>query len=103
MQDGDHYVVSSQNTLYYLPSASCSEGSSITLNNTSVQRVYNINGVWQKGDLYTTGSYNGTTYICHVWNSAKMTFDPNFIVLPATIIILCFFSIIWSWYSRLRG
>lgn len=103
MQDGDRYVVNSQNSLYYLPNSTCSEGDTVVLNNSSVQRVYNINGVWLKADLYTTGSYNSSSYICHVWSDTTLKYNPNYILLPAVIVVLCFFSIIWSWYSRLRG
>lgn len=103
MQDGDRYVASSQNTLYYLPNSSCSEGDPISLSNSLVHRVYNINGNWVKGDLYTTSSYSNTQYVCHVWSNSKDLYNSNYLILPSVLIVLCFFSIVWSWYNRLRG
>ena len=103
MENGDHYVINSATTLYYLPNSSCSEGSSITLNNTQVVRVYEIAGKWRKSDFYTTGNYNNSNYICHIWNVGQDSLNPNYIVLPAVVIVLCFFSIIFSWFNRMRG
>lgn len=103
MEQGDKYVVNSQNSLYYLPHTSCSEGDSVVLNNTQVVRVYNLDGKWRKADFYTTGNYNSNTYICHVWNVGSDSLNPSSVLLPAVLICLCFFSIIFSWFNRMRG
>lgn len=103
MQNGDHYVINSASSLYYLPNSSCSEGASITLNNTQVVRVYDINGKWTKADYFTTSNYNSNNYICHVWNVGKDNLNPNYLLLPAVIIVLCLFRIIFSWFNRMRG
>lgn len=102
MQAGDRYVVNSQNTLYYLPSASCNEGSSVSLNNTQYVSVYNINGAWLKGSTGTTGNYSNNNYICHVWTE-QSGLNPNYLILPAVAIVLCLFSVIFHWFLRLRG
>lgn len=102
--DGSRYVVYSENTLYYLPNSSCSEGASVTLNNTSVVRYRLINGTWLASDNYTTGNYNSTTYICHVYNSdSPIVHNVDSFILPATLIMICFFTIIYHWFLRLRG
>lgn len=103
MQDGDRYVVASQNTLYRVANSSCSEGSQITLTNSTVERVYLINGTWTVADTYTTSNYGSTTYMCHVWSNATQTFNINYLVLPAVILVVAFFSLIYKWFIRLRG
>lgn len=103
-EDGSRYVVYSENTLYYLPSSSCSEGSSVTLNNTSVIRYRLINGTWLASDQYNTGSYGNTTYICHVYNKdSSIIHNPDVFVLPAVLIMLCFFSVIYHWFIRFKA
>lgn len=102
MEDGQRYVVYSQNILYYLPNASCSEGSSIVLNNTPYTVVYNVNGNWLKGSSGTTSSYSSNSYICHVWNNSQ-SYNQNYLVLPAVLVVLAFFSVIFHWFLRLRG
>ena len=102
MQDGSHYVVSSQDTLYYLPSATCSEGDTITLNNTTVLRYRLINGRFVASDYTVISNYQSTSYICHIYHDDYI-FKPSDFVLPAVLIMLCFFSIIYHWFLRLRG
>lgn len=103
MHNGDRYVIYSANTLYRLPSSTCTEGSTVNLSNTSVNRVYLVNGQWQYGDFYTTGNYNSTSYVCHVWNEVSPKYDVNFLILPATLLVMAFFYIIYKWFIRLRG
>lgn len=102
MQVGDRYVVYSQNTLYRLPSASCSEGDTVVLNNSNVERVFLVNGNFIEGDTYTTSGYNSTSYVCHVWQGSE-ALNYSDLILPATLIVLCFFYIIYKWFIRLRG
>lgn len=103
MVDGDRYVVNSQNTLYRIPNASCSEGDTIVLQNTVVNRVYLVNGKWQVADNYTTSNYNPSSYVCHVWDNNSQFFNVNYLILPAVLIMLCLFFVINKWFMRLRG
>ena len=102
MNTGDKYVVNSATTLYRLPNSSCSEGDTVTLANTVVERVYLVNGDWVQGDIYTTGTYNSTSYVCHVWDGSKQL-NINYLILPSVLIVLCLFAIIYRWFIRLRG
>lgn len=102
MEQGSRYVVYSQDTLYMLHNSQCNEGDSVTLNNNIVTRFRFVNGHLLGGDEYLVNNYSSTTYICHIYNDS-LTFNPNYLVLPATIIMLCFLSIIFHWFLRLRG
>lgn len=104
LEDGSRYVVNSADTLYYLPNSSCSEGSEITLPNTQVIRYRLVNNNWLASDVYTTGNIGTTRYICHVFSdSSSPRFAPDTFVLPAVLIMLAFFSVIYHWFIRLRG
>lgn len=103
-QDGARYVVNSADTLYYLPNSSCSEGSQITIPNTQVIRYRLVNNNWLASDVYTTGVNSNTSYYCHVYSSdSVIKHNPDSFILPAVIIIVGFFSIIYHWFLRLRG
>ena len=103
-EDGARYVVNSADTLYYLPNSSCSEGSTITLNNTQVVRYRLVNNNWLASDIYTTSNYGSTSYYCHVYSkSDEIIHNPDAFILPGVLIMLCFFSVIFHWFLRLRG
>lgn len=102
MNTGDKYVVYSSTTLYRLPNSSCSEGDTITLSDTVVERLYLVNGNWVQGDVFTTGSYYNTSYICHVWDNSQQL-NINYLILPSVLIMICLFGIIYRWFIRLRG
>lgn len=103
MENGDHYVITSANSLYYLPSSSCSEGSTVNIRNAQVIRVYNVDGKFIKSDFYTISNYNDANYICHIWNVGKDQLNPNYLILPAVILVVCLFHIVFSWFNRMRG
>ena len=103
MKDGDKYVVNSQNTLYRLTNTSCSEGDTVVLQNTPVERVFLVNGKWQVADNYTTSNYSSSSYICHIWDNNSQFFNVNYLILPAVLIMLCLFFVINKWFMRLRG
>ena len=103
-QDGARYVVNSADTLYYLPNSSCSEGSQITIPNTQVIRFRLVNNNWLASDVYTTGNISNTSYYCHVYSSdSDIKHNPDSFILPGVIIMVCFFTIIYHWFLRLRG
>ena len=68
MQDGDRYVVYSENTLYNLPNSSCSEGSQVNVRGLTVNRLRFINGDLYKSDSVTLSNYSDSYYTCHVYN-----------------------------------
>lgn len=103
LENGSRYVISSADTLYYLPNSSCSEGSSVNLQGESVTRYRLINNNWYAQDNVTISNYNNYPFICHVYDSSKDFFNHEAGVLPAVLIVLCLFSCIFHWFLRLRG
>ena len=102
MSDGDIYVLDSQNSLYRLPNFNCSEGDTVTLSDTpAIQYVY-LNGHLISSGSTTLTSFPNSDYICHIYNDSIL-YTPDSMILPATLIMLCFFSIIFHWFLRLRG
>ena len=101
MNNGDRYVVYSQDTLYRISNSSCSEGDTVNLNNTQVTRFRFINGRLIAQDVTTVGNYGTNSYICHVWNSDyTYQLDVNYVILPATLLI---FGLFWFLYKILWG
>ena len=103
LQDGDRYVLNSSDTLYRISNSSCSEGSSVNLQNQTVTRFRFIEGKWYAQDQYSLGNYSNTTYICHVYNQQTDFQQQSSFILPAVLIVLCFFSCVFHWFLRLRG
>lgn len=103
LQDGDRYVLNSADTLYRISNSSCSEGASVNLQGQTVKRFRFIQGHWYAQDEYTLGNYSNAVYICHVYNEQRDFQDSTVYILPATLIVLCFFSCVFHWFLRLRG
>ena len=103
LNDGDRYVLSSSDTLYRIPNSECVEGSSVNLQNKTVDRFRFIQGQWYAQDKYQLGNYSNNTYICHVYNKQIDFHQQQFYILPATIVVLCLFSCVFHWFLRLRG
>lgn len=89
MNTGDRYVVYSQDTLYNLGNIQCDEGDSVSLTNQIVTRYRLVNGKFLAADQYQLDNYSTTTYICHVWDDMN-SFNVNYLILPAVIIMLTF-------------
>lgn len=102
MSDGDIYVLDSQNSFYRINDIDCSEGDSITLSNTPATKFVYLNGHLISTGSTTLSSFGSSHYICHIYNDSIL-YNPNYMILPATLIMLCFFSIIFHWFLRLRG
>lgn len=100
MNNGDLYVVDSENSLYSVPASSCSEGSSLDLYGLPVIQVNNVNGKWVKARTFSYSAHD--EFICNVW-SDSLSLNPNFLVLPAVLLVLAFFSCIYHWFLRFRG
>ena len=103
LENGDRYVLNSVDTLYRIPNSSCSEGSTVNLQNTNVVRYRLIEGKWYAQDNYSVGNYSTSTYICHVYNQYTDFWQQQAFILPAVLIVLCLFSCIFHWFIRLRG
>lgn len=101
MNNGDYFIIGSSDTLYKL-SSPCSVGSTVDLRNETVVRYRLINNQWFASDNYTFGNYSNYDYYCNQWNDTYKI-DFNFLILPAVIVVLAFFSIIFRWFIRLRG
>lgn len=103
LQDGDKYVLYSSDTLYRLTNSSCSEGSSVNLQNQTVKRFRLIEGKWYAQDEYNISNYGTASYICHVYNEQTDFQRATDYLLPSVLIVLCLFSCIFHWFLRLRG
>lgn len=93
------YVVDTENTLYRVPSASCSEGDTINVNGLDYTTIQNVNGHYIDG---VNGTFTSDiSLVCHEWRSFE--YNPSFYILPAVLFVLCLFSCIYHWFLRLRG
>ena len=102
MENGDYYFINDQGVVSLLPSNACTEGSSFTPQNITVQQMTLINGHFLPGRNFTYTSYNTNSFTCLVYDGS-LEYNLADMILPATLIMLCFFSIIYHWFLRLRG
>lgn len=108
MRDGLCYIQYNANTVYAFPNLSCTEGNLLPTYTSTIRETYYLyNGRFVLSNRQTvTNNYGNSydTYISHI-SSGKVdyAFDANFLILPATLLILAFFSVIYKWFIRLRG
>lgn len=105
MNAGSLYVLLDSETLFNLGSGSIACNSDITLDSADRGDFYSIIG----GKLYHQkfGFYDrtdGESYTVYCWGSnADYFLNYNYLILPATILVCLFFSVIWRWFIRMRG
>lgn len=107
MQDGECYVQSSSTTIYAFPDLSCDEGSPMPSTINAVRDTYySYNGrlVFSNRQRLNSNYEQYGGYIAHInHNTSLYWLDYNSLVLPATLFVLAFMSVIYKWFIRLRG
>ena len=107
MENGLCYILYNSSTIYAFPDLSCSEGSVLpSFSSTTRQTYYLYDGKPYLSNISTiTNSYNNySTYVAHVSNGDRYQFvGLGDFLLPAVLIMLCFFAVIYRWFIRLRG
>lgn len=108
MTDGECYIQYNATTIYGFPQLNCSEGSTLpSFNSTRRETFYIYNGQLVKSRVETLNNQFGsqyTDYVAHInHNTSNYRLDFNYLILPATLLVLCFFFCIYKWFIRLRG
>lgn len=106
MSDGVCYYISDSNTIYAFPNLQCSDGSSFPNVSNQTRETYRLIGgryVLTRSDWVGTNYQDLSSYVAHVWHGDSYYLDINSLILPATLLMICFFYIIYKWFIRLRG
>lgn len=108
MQDGTCYIQYNSNTLYGFPNLSCTEGATLPTYSSTVRETYYIyNGrivLSNRQNITSSSGGSYRDYVSHIWgNKVEYSLDANYLILPATILVVAFFWIIYKWFIRLRG
>lgn len=107
MSDGTCYIQYNSDTIYAFPDLSCTENSILPTFNTTTRQVYILsNGkyILTRSDNISYNSLYYTDYVSHISSELdRFAIDTNFLILPASLFVLAFFSIIYHWFIRLRG
>lgn len=108
MQDGLCYIQYNSNTIYAFPNLTCNEGSYLPSYTNTVRETYYIyEGRYvlsNRQNITSTSGGNYTNYISHVANNQEYyAIDINSVILPATLFVLAFMSVVYRWFIRLRG
>lgn len=108
MNAGTCYIYNNSSTIYAFPDLNCSDGSPLpTFSTTTRQTYYLYDGkaVYSRSDSVSWGTGSSySTYIAHIATGDRLEFVPlGYFVLPSVLIMLCFFSVIYHWFIRLRG
>lgn len=105
MNDGTCYTFGTNNVVYAYPQLECTDNDTLPCYTSTLQEIYII----RDGQLYKTGSATVSSFNCptangYIYNANTFPFyDTTAFILPATLICLCFFAIIWRWFFRLRA
>lgn len=107
MDDGTCFIYNGSSSLYAFPSLTCTEGQTVSgLTNVQRQTYTLINGryVLTRVDTLSNQYPQYSEYVWHRWdNSRDYGFSRDSFILPATLLVICFFYIIYKWFIRLRG
>lgn len=105
MQTDNCYVYYDKDTLYVFPSLVCTDGGQLPGFVSTTRDTYSIS----RGRLIKTESasvnysdFDYSPYVVHVYHGESFL-DFNYLVLPCTLLVICFFTVIYKWFIRLRG
>ena len=106
LPDGICYTIQNATTLYTYPDLPCTEGGTLPSfsNRTRDTYIRGDNGIYVLSSRTTTSNTIGTTLsVTHLWNSDWWNLiHPQHYVLPATLLIICFFSLILKMFMGVR-
>lgn len=101
MPSNECYIYYNENIIYSFPQLTCTEGSSLPSYTSTIRDTY----IYRMGRFVKTRSETITedysSYIAHL--TIPSSLDLNYLVLPAVILVIAFFSCIYHWFLRLRG
>lgn len=109
MPDNTCYILYNSTTIYAFPNLrNCVDGHNLPSFQQETRDTYNLyNGRWVKthSDLVNNNYNNYTNYVAYIANDfgRYSGIDPNYLILPATLLVLAFFLVIYKWFIRLRG
>lgn len=108
MENGLCYIYYNSNTIYAFPDLNCTDGVLLpSFSSTTRQTYYLYDGKAVLSNISTVSSsqYNNySTYVAHIATGDRLEFvSRGVFVLPAVLIMLCFFAVIYRWFIRLRG
>lgn len=91
------FVLVDDTTVYSYDVPDCQVGSTLSVSENMEHVVYKI--INNKLIKQSVSNYNNPDMIYYVYSNTNgsLGFDTNFLVLPAVLLIICMFSIIFKW------
>lgn len=91
------YVLVDDTTVYSYDVPDCQVGSALSVSENMEHDIYKI--INNKLIKQSVSNYNNPdmTYYVYSNTNGSFGFDTNFLVLPAVLLIICMFSIIYKW------
>lgn len=106
MNTGTCYVFASDSELVAFPLLSCSDGDILQLSESTTAEDYIIisGRLFKVRERSVDSSDFRDSSVLHVWSANSQYFlDMNFALIAGVGFIICFFTILFHWFIRLRG
>lgn len=110
MTDGVCYQIYNSTTLYVYPSLSCTDNQPIPSTHYTTREIWYFNE--KTKDFYKASTsdnvsvnYNTTSQVVgHIWSTPTWSqlIEPSYLVLPATIVVLCLANLILNMIMGVR-
>lgn len=107
MENGDCYVINSSTVLYHFPTLTCTEGGTLPVVNNIRRDTYirGEDGKFRQTQYQTNYSNTSSTTVLttHIWDDSVFNhISPDAYVLPATLVMLSIFWLIFKMVIGLR-
>lgn len=91
------YVLVDDSTVYAYDIPDCQVGSTLSVSENAEHDVYKI--INNKLIKQSVSNFNNPdmTYYVYSNTNGSLGFDTNFLILPAVLLVVCMFSIIYKW------
>lgn len=96
------YVLADDTTVYSYDVPDCQVGSTLSISENTEYDVYKIINNKLIKQSVSNHSNPNITYYVYSNTDGSFGFDTNYLVLPAVLLIICFFSIIMKWIKSTK-
>ena len=96
------YVLIDDTTVYSYDIPNCKVGDTLSVSDNTVHDIYKIVNNKLIKQSVSNFNYANDTYYVYSNTDGSLGFDTNFLILPAVLLVICMFSIIYKWIKGTR-
>nr|CDL66074.1 unnamed protein product [uncultured bacterium] len=96
------FVLVDDTTVFSYDIPNCKVGDTLSVSDNTEHDIYKIINNKLIKQSISNYNYQNKTYYVYSNTNGSLGFNTNFLILPAVILVICMFSIIYKWIKGTR-